>query len=534
MTKKLSVKQPVRLALAQDKKARENIGARNLTAPTQDSFVNFSHKLGIGADNVLSSSTYGFNPLTRNRVMLEWMHRGSWIAGQVIDVVADDMTREGAEIGAEMEPDDQQAIERTVTKLGIWDALNETVKWGRLYGGCIAVHLVDGQDPRTPLRMESIGRGQYKGLAVLDRWMLEPSLEDLVTEYGPFMGLPKYYRVQADAPCLRGAAIHYTRVALRHDGVQMPYQQRLTENLWGISVLERLYDRMVAFDGASTGLAQLIFKIYLRTMKIDDLRGIVAGGGAPMQGLTAYMELMRRYQGIEGITLIDKEDDFEVQQHSALSGVGDALLQLGQQLSGATGIPLVRLFGQSPAGLNSTGESDIRNYYDTIAQAQNKTMHRGVGEVYEAVGRSEGIEIPDDFCAEFCSLWQMDDKEKSEIGKNVAEAVGGAFDRGIIGRQTSLRELRQASRVTGMFSNITSEQIDAADDEVMPPSAEMAMGQEHDEHMATLNHKQALEKQTIAQKHAAELAKKEKTNASGSNGQKEPVAGKQRRRALLQ
>jgi hypothetical protein len=42
-----------------------------------------------------------------------------------------------------------------------------------------------------------------------------------------------------NAPALRGAAIHYSRVILRHVGTKLPYQQALTENLWGASVIER-------------------------------------------------------------------------------------------------------------------------------------------------------------------------------------------------------------------------------------------------------------------------------------------------------
>ena len=66
-----------------------------------------------------------------------------------------------------------------------------------------AVALIDGQDPREPLRLNTIGPAQYKGMLVLDRWMVEPSLEDLVTDLGPNLGQPKYYRVTASAPALR-------------------------------------------------------------------------------------------------------------------------------------------------------------------------------------------------------------------------------------------------------------------------------------------------------------------------------------------
>jgi len=185
---------------------------------------------------------------------------------------------------------------------------------------------------------------------------------------------------------------------------------------------------------------------------------------------------MRRFQSIEGITMLDAEDEFDIQQTTAITGISDALNQFGQQLSGALQIPLVRLFGQSPAGLNSTGESDLRMFYDHIKQQQQKTLHHGVMMIYKAAAASEGIKLPDNFAVDFASLWEMTETDKATIGKSITDSVTAVYDGGLIGRQTALRELRQSSRVTGIYTNITEEMIEEADDEVQPPMAELMMG----------------------------------------------------------
>lgn len=468
MPRKTSVLQASNRAKSADAKLRAKLpaGDGKSTLTTLDSFVNFNHKMGIGTDSPLSTGSYGFNPISRNRTLLEWIHRGSWLGGVAVDLVADDMTRAGIEFVSEMRPEDEEALQRTATSMGVWAAINEGLKWGRLYGGAIVVALIDGQDMRTPLRLETVGPKQFRGLLTLDRWMVDPTLEDLVTEFGPHLGLPKYYRVQANAPALRGAAIHHSRVMFRPLGIELPYQQRLQENLWGISVIERLYDRMVAFDSASTGAAQLVYKSYLRTLAVKGLREVVAMGGKAMEGLAEYVSQMRQFQGIEGMTMIDLEDKFEVQQHSAFSGLSDALVQFGQQLSGALRIPLVRLFGQSPTGLNSSGDADIRLYYDGITQEQMKVMHAGLTATFKLIAASNGIALPPNFALDFRSLWEMTDKEKSEVATAAGNAVQGAYDGGLFGRKTALKELRQSSRRTGVFTNITQEMIDTADDEV--------------------------------------------------------------------
>jgi phage-related protein (TIGR01555 family) len=387
------------------------------------------------------------------------------------------MTRAGAEIMGELEPASLTKIETQATTLGIWNRVNETVKWARLYGGCIAVMLIDGQDTETPLRLNTIRKNQFRGLLVLDRWMVEPSLSDLVTELGPDIGKPKFYRVVASAPGLSQMKIHHSR-CVRLEGIELPYWQRLMENMWGLSVIERLYDRMVAFDSASTGAAQLVYKSYMRTYKVSGMRELVAAGGDALKGLTAYVAFMRRFQSIEGITVIDANDDLATETHAAFGGLSDALAQFGQQLSGALQIPLVRLFGQSPSGF-STGETDLRNYYDTISQQQEKTLRVPLTRVYRAIAASEGIELPENFSLKFRSLWQLDDKTKAEIANSVSTAVSNVEGPGIIGRGTALKELKQSSEVTGIFTNISKEEIDEADNEGPPIPETVEVAQIH-------------------------------------------------------
>lgn len=467
---RISVKAQAKAAQRDDLKARKAFAQPQQAGVTLDSFVNLAHKMGVGvADSPLTSGTYGFNPITRNRTLLEWIHRGSWLGGVAIDLVANDMTRAGVEFLGEMEPDDEERIESKITSLGVWNETCDAIKWGRLYGGSICVALIDGQDLRTPLRPDTVGPGQFRGLLALDRWMVEPALEDLVTEYGPHLGLPKFYRVQQNAPALRGAAIHHSRVMFRLVGVKLPYQQRLNENLWGLSVLERLWDRMIGFDSATTGAAQLVFRAFLRTLSVEGLREIVAAGGKPLQGLMAYAENMRRFQTNEGLSMIDAKDKLEIQGHSTMSGIGEVLTQLKEQLCGALEIPATRLFGVSGGGLNGTNDGDMRLYYDSIKQAQQRDLHGGLVLTYKMVAASEGIALPPNFNLAFRSLWELSDGDKASIANQTADAVSKAVDEGLIGRQTALKELRQSSRRTGIFTNITEQQINAADDDVGPP-----------------------------------------------------------------
>jgi uncharacterized protein len=430
-----------------------------------DSFQNFEARLGYGTGNQTDGSTYNVNYTSRIRYELDAMYRSSWICGKAVDCVAEDMTKRGIELNSTIEPGNSDELMRLWKELRIWDALCDTIKWARLYGGAIAVLLIDGQSLSTPLRIDTVAKGKFKGLLVLDRWQVTPTLTQLVTDMGPDMGLPMYYDVIGDSMGLKRAHIHYSRV-IRIVGQDLPYWQRITEQLWGQSVIERLFDRLLAFDSTTQGAAQLVYKAHLRTYKVENLRDIIAMGGPALEGLVKQMDFVRRTQSNEGLTLMDTKDEFEAIAYT-FGGLDSVLLQFSQQLSGALGIPLTKLFGQSPAGLNSTGESDVRNYYDNCNQEQERRLRVGVGVLLQITHLSKfgrSIDVGSDFT--FRPLWQLTDLEKGTLAATITGAVVSAVQGGVTGQQTGLKELKQSSHITGVWSNISDASITAASDTV--------------------------------------------------------------------
>ncbi|WP_279386599.1 anti-CBASS protein Acb1 family protein [Sodalis glossinidius] len=83
-------------------------------------------------------------------------------------------------------------------------SLSDTLKWSRLYGGAISVILIDGQDMSQPLRMETIGRDAFKGVLPLDRWMLNLTSTEIITDLGPDLGKPRFYEVVGTAQGIPG------------------------------------------------------------------------------------------------------------------------------------------------------------------------------------------------------------------------------------------------------------------------------------------------------------------------------------------
>lgn len=441
---------------------------------TVDSFQNVNQRLGLGSGSQLDGSGYSFNFITRQRLMLEAAYRTSWVVGKVVDAPAEDMTKAGLDLKSSLDPADGEMLYAAWNDLQVGEEQANGIRWGRLYGGAINVVMLDGQNYETPLRLDSIKEGSFRGLMTFDRWVARPDLSNIVTDLGPDFGLPKFYDIYPDHSqgIDQGFRVHYSRVQ-RYTGGKLPYYQRTMEQLWGMSVLERMWDRLIAYDSSTMGAAQLVFKAHLRTLKVKDYRQLVAAGGKMFEGFLAQVENMRLFQNTEGLTVIDAEDEFDTHSYT-FAGLDDIMTQMADQICGAVEIPRVRLFGDSPGGLNSDGESALRTYYDDIAKKQGVVLKRPTTLILDIMSRSVlGKPLPDGFQFAFAPLWQMSQKDKAEIAKTTVEAVGGAYSEGMITAKVAAQELRQSSRTTGIFSNISDEDIDAMEDEI-PDPVEMA------------------------------------------------------------
>lgn len=424
-----------------------------------DGFMNPLLRIGEHTQNTFNANRYvpTFKSFKRNE--LEWMYQGSWLCSLAVDVIAHDMTREGVEI-IDKNPNTVEDINAILDDYLVWESLCNAVKWSRLFGGSIAVMLIDGDDVSKPLT--KVAPGTFRGLFILDRWQLEPSSK-LIDVLGPDFGKPVSYRVlEAKSGIRFNSAIHHSRV-LRFEGRNLPFYLRQAYNGWGASVLESIYPQIEAYDLATGSAAQLISKSYLRYYKVKGLRQILTTPIA-RKGFLAQMDHTRQFQSIEGLTLGDADDEFQTFSYT-FAGLSDVLTQFGQQVSGGLGIPLVRLFGQSPAGMNSTGESDIRNYYDNIKAQQDSILRPNLKKLLRVICESVTGKKPDDsFTFEFKPLWQMSNEQRAQSAQGFVTSILQAFDSNVISAGVAMKELRKLADSVGLFASITDQDIKDAEE----------------------------------------------------------------------
>jgi phage-related protein (TIGR01555 family) len=114
--------------------------------------------------------------------------------------------------------------------------------------------------------------------------------------------------------------------------------------------------------------------------------------------------------------LLDAEDEEFRRDSYGFSGVPEILEKMMLRLAAAARLPVSLLMGQAPAGMNATGESDTRFFYDQV-RAEQEALKPKVERLVKILVGNEQAKVD----IEFPALWQMTDREKAELRRMEAE-----------------------------------------------------------------------------------------------------------------
>lgn len=447
------------------KKKRAN--ARQPTVRTADSYSNPFTRLGFGQPNLLETTEYPLTRMTENYMLLNSLYRNDWIAARIIDAIPEDMTKNWYELKTQVSPDQLAMLANVERRTHVRQRILDGLKWGRLFGGAAGVIIVEGQEDMLsePLDLNMILPGQFKGILIADRWSGVYPESSIVQDLSdPDFGTPEYYTFSmADTDLSSGIRVHHSRV-LRFAGRELPLIERISEQYWGMSELEHVYTELNKRNTASANIAHLIFQANIRTYKMSDLGQTLAMTDPKSQAeLYQTLAMQNFLTSSMGLNVMDKEDDFSTSQYT-FSGLSDIYEMFMLDISGASEIPVTRLFGRSPAGMNATGESDLTNYYDKVRQQQEASLRPILEKLLPVLCLDAWGAIPDDLDFAFNPIRDTSDEERANLIQQSAAAITSVYNAGIISQKAALKELRQSGSSYGMWSNISDEDIDKADD----------------------------------------------------------------------
>jgi phage-related protein (TIGR01555 family) len=411
-----------------------------------DGFQNLVARLGTDRDKAAANGY--IVPIMTDMDLLN-AYRGSSVAKAVVDYPADDACREWREWQGDTKQITDLEVEEK--RLGVIAKVRDARIRARLYGGA-AIFIGTGE-PRAdkPLNPDRIQKGGVRYLTVLDRQELgvqqlqmDPSL--------PGYGKPEMYRLTGGTGQI--VDIHPSRLIV-FTGDEVPHNSTAQSmHGWGDSVLQTALEKVGHLDGTMANVASLVFEAKVDVIKVKDFTQNLRDGGSAYETLMLKrFGLASTAKGINGAFLLDAEEDYQ-QKSANFATLPDVMDRFMQMVSAASGIPMTRLFGMSPAGMNATGESDMRNYYDRVKQEQTLDIEPAMQVFDECLIRSALGNRPEELHFNWRSLWQMGEKDQAEVATKLVTAAEGIERMGAASMEAAGKALVNALTEIGAFPGL--------------------------------------------------------------------------------
>lgn len=389
----------------------------------QDGYTNMLNKYGTSQDN---STAYEYTQeMITNDMELIRLYEGNGLFAKIIDRPSQEAVKHGLDIDYGDE-DISEYVDERLDDLDFEDKFATAEKWARLYGGSIIVMLVDdGRLLEEPLDWDNVR--SIEELRVFERAIVQPDYTSLYNFHffdsmdsdKPF-GEPEYYQVFSIYGYF---TVHRSRCLVFRNGRLPEQTTNAIYRYWGIpeyvKIKRALRECITSHEDGVKLLERSVQAIY----KMKNLANMLSTSDGEDKVLQR-LQVIDMARGILNSIAIDTDGedyDFKTLQ---MSGVKDVIDATCNMLSAVTEIPQTILFGRSPAGMNSTGDSDMENFYNMVENIQKQNMKKNARTVIDLVlrqGRLEGKipEVPK-YKVKFAALWSMSDTELAGVKQTEA------------------------------------------------------------------------------------------------------------------
>lgn len=346
-----------------DKKVQEVEEIAQVSIPIRDGYRN--SLLGIGDGNQIESFTsYGLDTNTLNWMLWTVLYSDSWVFKRAIDKPAQDEVRCGIRLIG-----NDPKIELIYKLLNKYRSdLIQLLQWGALYGGAIGVLMFDNvrdEEYAQPMNIEKLKLSKSMKMYVVDRWYgVSCTTNDLVDDMKSLdFGKPKYYEVTLGDG---------NRIKFHHDYV-LRYEHRFAPKLikngmlqgWGYAEGSHILNELTRDDKLKASIQSLVDKSLIEVIKMSGMRGVFMGADEDNeQQLRKRLEMVEWARNFNSLTFLDKEDEYQQNTFSGLSGLSELLQNNMWLISSALEMQGV-LFGDLKSGF-SNDENALERYNETI------------------------------------------------------------------------------------------------------------------------------------------------------------------------
>jgi phage-related protein (TIGR01555 family) len=376
----------------------------------------FNQTTGVGAQNGRASMRFG---VMEGEYLglgdLENLYNFDGVCARVVDAVPEHALRQGFTVSTG-ESEQETALLAAIDDLHVVEFVRRAWTWGRLFGGgALLIGADDGCAPEEPLDESQLRRVLW--LADIDRRDLYPLTWESDFD-SPRFGQPVLYSLtRMGGTRSQTLTVHHTRL-VRFEGPTPTRRRRLTLNGWGDSVLQRCYQEVMQLRGAFAASGELVQQASQGVIKMKGLMDMMASDSDDL--VKKRLWLMNQSISVARAMLLDADgEDYSRSDAGSLGGVADIMDRMVNMVASVSKIPVTVLMGQAPAGLNATGDSDIRNWYDALASEREHVLRARLDRIVRLVlisreGPTRGVE-PEGWRVVLPSLWQPTPVEEADI-----------------------------------------------------------------------------------------------------------------------
>lgn len=355
----------------------------------------------------------------------ETLWRSDDIAARIVETIPNESLRSGFEINLEDKEVSEKVMSR-VEDLRVVPSFLRAMYFARAYGGgAIWPVINDGEkDLSKPLNLDRIPRIEHLLVFEGPRELTPVSYYTGIDS--PKLGRPEIYTLSPRSSggggvTTTGQAIHESRLIV-FDGIRVGRGQTGRQNGWGDSVFSRVYEVLRDYGIAWSSAAVLLHEFSQASFKIKGLANLLAKDRD--QAIVKRIQAVELARSTINAVLMDSEEEYERKQ-TPVAGLKELLDGFGQRVSAAANMPTTLLMSVSPGGLNATGESDIRFFYDRVDVDRTLFVKPLLEQMIQVILRSKegptgGVE-PEVWSVSFNPLWQESDQDQAATRKTIAE-----------------------------------------------------------------------------------------------------------------
>ena len=333
---------------------------------------------------------------TRTEDGLTTWHRNSWLCRDAVNKPSMDIAIKWRVFDADDETEDiATALSEAEKYHKVRAKIADCIRQARLYGGALVCMITEGQELTMPMNLRRFKPGDLKNLHIVNRFRATP--EEYITDVmNPDYGEPELYHIfEGDS----NYKIHSSRV-LRMDG--LPRSNKTSsygvgDYRWSESILHAMLEEIERDMAMAQASAHLIQEGSVKKLKVQDLNRRRAGkteGDEERINLEELLQQISREISIYNTFVLDKDEvEAERMEARVFAGLDKVLQNQMQRVSGSTGIPSTILWGRSPAGMNSTGDSDLTIYQRLLDEIQLRMADPAFLILDQVLAADQGVKV---------------------------------------------------------------------------------------------------------------------------------------------